>query len=62
MIKTIKLTKKSKKELRNQHVGTGTIVLKSSETELRYINFYIGRNDGKIYHSGTGEIIEKIDI
>ena len=62
MIKTIKLTKKSKEQLRDQHIGTGTIVLKSSETEIRYINFYVGRNDGKIYSSGTGKLIETINI
>lgn len=59
---TIKLTKKSKEQLKDQHIGTGTIVLKSNETELRYINFYVGRNDGKLYSSGTGKLIEKIEL
>lgn len=62
MIKTIKLTKKSKEQLRDQHIGTGTIVYKSAENEICYKNFYIGRNDGKMYSSGTGKLIETINI
>lgn len=62
MIKTIKLTKKSKEQLRDQHLGTGTMVFKSNEKELTYINFYIGRNDGKLYNSGTGKLIETLNI
>ena len=62
MIKKIKLTKQSKKNILDQHLGTGTIVYKSAENEISYINFYIGRNDGKIRNSGTGDIIEKINM
>lgn len=62
MIKAIQLTKKSKEQLRNQHVGTGTIVFKSAENETTMINFYVGRKDGKIYNSGTGKLIETLNV
>jgi len=57
---TTKLTKKSKEELYNQHVGTGTIVYRSSGKEITYINFYISRKDGKMYSTSTGKLVEDL--
>lgn len=62
MIKKINITKKSRQQLFDQHVGTGTIVYKSAEKQLTYINFYIGRNDGKMYNSGTGKLITEFSV
>lgn len=62
MIEKIKLTKKSKEKMYDQHLGTGSMVFKSGENQLTYINFYIGRNDGRLYNSGTGKLIETINI
>lgn len=62
MIKKINLTKKSKQQILNQHIGTGTIVYKSADKQIRYINFYIGRSDGKLYNSGTGKLITEFPV
>lgn len=62
MIDTIKLTKKSKEVLRDQHNGTGTIVYKSRDKEITYINFYIGRQDGKMYNISNGQLIETLNF
>ena len=40
----MKLTEKSKKQLYNQHNGTGIIFLKLRNNEMQIIEFYLGKN------------------
>lgn len=58
----MKLTKKSKAEAYNNHIGSGTIIYKSAQDELTYIDFYTSRKDGKLYSSVSGKLIEKVPI
>ncbi len=59
---SIKLTKKSKNDMYNQHSGTGTIVYKSAENEIRYVDFYISRKTFEMLNIRTGQPIRTLDF
>ena len=54
----MELTKKSKEKLYNQFNGTGVIFFKTSDAEIRIIEFWLGKN-GKFY-TGSGELTERM--
>ena len=44
----LKLTEKSKKELLNRHLGTGTIFIHTFDNEFESVNFFLG-SKGEFY-------------
>lgn len=44
----LKLTEKSKKELLNRHLGTGTIFIHTLDNEFESVNFFLG-SKGEFY-------------
>ncbi|GAH54725.1 unnamed protein product [marine sediment metagenome] len=44
----LKLTEKSKKELLNRHLGTGTIFIHTLDHEFESVNFFLG-SKGEFY-------------
>jgi len=59
---SIKLTKQSKRDVYNQHSGTGTIVYKSAPNEIRYIDFYISRKTGEMKNVHTDAVIRTLEF
>lgn len=53
------LTKKSKKQLLNQFIGTGTIFTKTNETEFESTHFWLG-NKGDWFVTGDNGKPEKL--
>lgn len=58
----IKLTKKSKSDVYNQHSGTGTIIYKSALNEITYIDFYISRKTGEMKNIHTDNVIKTLSF
>lgn len=48
----IKLTKKSKEQLLNQFIGTGTLVIKTNDKEFESVDFWLG-NKGDFFVTGN---------